>query len=345
MRWLHYALAPVVGLALSGITLAQGGEPPFETAEAVQQVVSREQLLDGVVEAVNQATITAQTSGQVAEIYYDIGDRVPPGSVVMRLRGREQRAVVEEASARFDQAESEYNRIKDVYERKLVSKAEYDRAEANYRTAKAALERAREQAGYTEVRAPYGGIVTKRHVEVGDVAQVGQPLISGVSLERLRVAVDVPERQLEPIRRESRARILLDKDGREVVVDKLTVFPYADPTANTVRVRLRLPDGIGGDEKGYDLLPGMLVKVAFATGSREQLVVPAAAVVQRSEVSGVYVLREDGSVALRQVRLGARQGDTIEILAGLQAGERVSLDPIHAGAYAKERQAERAAHE
>ena len=147
------------------------------------------------------------------------------------------------------------------------------------------------------------------------------------------------------IRRESRARILLDKDGREVVVDKLTVFPYADPTANTVRVRLRLPDGIGGDEKGYDLLPGMLVKVAFATGSREQLVVPAAAVVQRSEVSGVYVLREDGSVALRQVRLGARQGDTIEILAGLQAGERVSLDPIHAGAYAKERQAERAAHE
>lgn len=342
MRWLRYALA---GLTLMGTVTAQGAELPFATAEAVRQVVDREQWLDGTVEAVNQATITAQTSGQVAEIYFDIGERVPPGSVVMRLRGREQRAVVEEASARFDQAESDFNRIKDVYERQLVSKAEFDRAEANYRAAKAALERAREQAGYTEVRAPYGGVVTKRHVEVGDVAQLGQPLISGVSLDRLRVVVEVPERLLDAVRRESRARVQLGGEPSEVIVDKFTVFPYADSTSNTVRVRLRLPDGIGADGEGHDLLPGMMVKVAFATGTREQLVVPTAAVVQRSEVSGVYVVRDDGTVALRQVRLGNTQGEVTEILAGLQAGERVATDPIRAGAYVKEQQAAGATHE
>lgn len=329
------------GLALA--TVVQAAEPPFPTAEAVYQTVSREQLLDGVVEAVNQATITAQTSGQVVDIRYDVGDEVPQGAVVMRLRGREQRAVVEEALARFNQAEAEYLRIKDVYERRLVSKAEFDRAEADYRAARAALARAREQAGYTEVRAPFGGVVTKRHVEEGDVALVGQPLISGMSLERLRVAVDVPERLLGAVRRQGRARVYLDEAGGQVLeTDRFTVFPYADPTTNTVRLRIPLPEGAHED---LAVLPGMLVKVGFDVGSRERLVVPAQAVVYRSEVTAVYVVRPDGDVALRQVRLGRRSGEMMEILAGLEPGERVALDPIRAGVYAKERQARGGAHE
>lgn len=335
---------------LAGTVLLWGGlawaETPLETVEAVYQTVSREQVLDGMVEAINEATITAQTSGQVVDINFDVGDFVPEGAVVMRLRGREQRAAVDEALARYNQAEAEYLRIRDVFERKLVSKAEFDRAEANYRAAKASLERAREQAGYTEVRAPFGGVVTERFVDLGDVAQVGQPLISGVSLAHLRVRVDVPESLIPDVRRESHARIMTASGaGESIEVDHFTIFPYADPVSSTVRLRLPLPEGTGGDGQGYDLLPGMLVKVAFTTGRRERLVVPQQAVAYRSEVTAVYVLREDGSAVMRQVRLGYKSGDVIEILAGLDAGERVALDPVAAGVYIKERQARGDAHE
>jgi RND family efflux transporter MFP subunit len=339
MRVVVYLLAGLAGLWAAE---SHAAELPFDTATAQLRGVVHERLLDGRIEAVNEATITAQTSGQIVEIAYDVGDAVPQGAVVIRLRGREQRARVDEALARFTKAEADFERIRGIFEQKLVSKAEFDRAKAEYQAAKAALAQAQEQAGYTAVRAPYPGIVTQRHVEVGDVAQVGQPLVSGVSLDRLRVAVDVPERLIDEVRRESRARVILDEEPpRSVEVDQLTVFPYADPHANTVRVRLNLPESLERD--GQPLVPGMLVKVGFAIGARERLAIPRVAVVYRGELTGVYVLDQDGSVRLRQVRLGHAALDDdalIEVLAGLDAGERVALDPIRAGVYVKERSAE-----
>lgn len=339
MRGLGCLLAGVVGLSM---VAGEAAELPFPTSVAENRTVVQERVLDGKVEAVSEATITAQTSGQVVEIAYDVGDAVPQGAVVIRLRGKEQRARVDEALARFTKAEADFERIQDIFEQKLVSKAEFDRAKAEYQAAKAALEQAQEQAGYTAVRAPYPGVVTQRHIEVGDVAQVGQPLVSGVSLDRLRVAVDVPERLIDDVRREGRPRLILDEStGAGLELRGMTVYPYADPNSSTVRVRLPLPTGIERD--GRPLLPGMLVKVGFAVGTRERLAIPQTAVVYRSELTGVYVVDDDGQAALRQVRLGRADLDgegLVEVLAGLEPGERVALDPIRAGVYIKERNAE-----
>jgi len=334
-------------LLLATLGLAGCGEaPPPAPAgtvaaklatEVVQPVtVPAERELDGVIEAVNQATVSAQTAGRVAEILYDVNDFVPAGEVLLRLRSTEQRAGLQqaeaarvEARAREAEAQSRYARIRDMHERKVVAKAQLDQvaaerdaAVARLAAATAAAESAREGVAYTEVRAPYAGIVTGRLVRVGEAVAPGTPLMSGLSLEKLRVTVDIPQSLVEQVRRLRQAAVYVD--GRRIEATQVTIFPQADPATNTFRTRVDLPPN------SADLYPGMFVKVGFVTGEGPRLLVPKSAIVARSEVTAVYVVDDDGRLALRQVRTGGAFGDRLEILAGLAAGERVALDPAAA---------------
>lgn len=295
-----------------------------------------ERLLDGTVEAVNQGTVAAQTSGRVTEILYDVNDFVPAGAVILRLRATEQQAglkqaaaTLQEARARELEAQTKYKRIADMYERQVVPKATFDEATAardsavaRLAAARAALDTATEGVSYTEIRAPYAGVVTKRLVEVGESVHPGTPLMSGLSLQYLRVSVDVPQSSIEAVRRIKQAAVYID--GRRIEVDKLTVFPEAAKPSNTFRARLELP------ENAADLYPGMFVKVGFVTGHAERLLVPLRSMVERGEVTAVYVVNGDGRTSLRQLRLGRKFENDVEVLAGLSKGERVALDPVSA---------------
>jgi RND family efflux transporter MFP subunit len=310
--------------------------PGFDTLVVARDVAPRERVWDGVVEAVNQATLSAQTSGRVLELPYDVDDYVPAGEVVVRFTDTEQQsalrraeASVTAAQAAATEAAAEYERIREVHERGLVARTQLDQAtarrdatRAQLESARAAQREAREQVEYTMIRAPYTGIVTQRHVEVGGSVRPGQPLISGLSLGQLRLQVAIPQSDVAAIREHRRARVLL-ADGGEVEATAVTVFPYADPATHSFRVRVELPE----EETG--LHPGMTAKVAFVIGEGERLLIPHSALVQRSEVSGVYVV--DGArVALRQLRLGHRFGDQVEVLAGLAEGETIAADPVAA---------------
>lgn len=319
-------------LALAGLgSAAAESSLPFEVATAESRTVVREAVVNAVIEAVQRATVSAQTSGRVVEVNFDTDDYVTKGSVLIRFRDAEQRAALKAAQARHSEAEAEFNRTKDIYEKQLVAKSAFDRAEAAFKAARAALEQAQEQIEHTVVRAPYSGIVVKRHIEVGEVANPGQALMTGLSLERLRAVADVPQAHIDTLRSLSRARVLVPDGAPGVEGTKLTISPYADAVSHTFKVRVELPPGQHG------VYPGMFAKVAFAVGEEERLLVPAAAVVHRSEVTAVYVVAENNRVALRQIRAGRLLPDgTVEVLAGLAAGERVALDPIRAGIYLKE---------
>ena len=319
-------------------------EPPFPVTEVQRQTLPDEQVLDGVVEAVNQSTVSAQTAGQVEDIMVDVNDFVPAGTPIVRIRNIEQRAGLEqaqaslrEAQARHIEAEAEYKRIKDIYQRQLVSRAQMDSATAGFNAAKARLDaaqagvaQAKESLGYTTINAPYSGIVLERHVQRGEAVQPGKALLTGFSLDELRVVADIPQRLIVPVRKHGQARVLLPLDNKNsIAAAKLIYFPYADPQSNVFKVRVYLPPKTEG------LYPGMFVKVAFRVGEDSRLTVPKQALAQRGEVSGVYVVK-DGRVTLRQVRPGRTEGDVVEILAGLEPGEQVALDPIRAGVYLKE---------
>ncbi|MCP5471216.1 MAG: efflux RND transporter periplasmic adaptor subunit [Steroidobacteraceae bacterium] len=310
--------------------------PPFAVLEVQPELIPVERRLDGTIEAVNQSTVSAQTAGRVAAIEFDINDFVPAGAVLLRLRSTEQRAglaqaqaALTEATARETEAQTRYRRIADMQARQVVPKAMLDEATANrdaaiarLQAARAAVASAREGLDYTEVRAPYAGVVTQRHVQVGESVAPGTPLVSGLSLQYLRVAVDVPQRVVEQVRRTAQAAVYVGE--RRVPAERLTIFPVATPQSNTFRARVDLP------ENAADLYPGMFVKVGFVVGQAQRLMVPASAVVRRSEVTGVYVWTADGRTALRQVRLGQLTEGRYEIAAGLVAGDQVALEPLAA---------------
>ncbi len=333
----------VPGVALSlalmwcgGRATAEGGDgkPVFDTVIVQRAEVPVMRTLNGVVEAVNEATVSAQTSGRVGEILYDVDDVVPAGAVIVRLRGKEQRtdldraeAALDEAIARDAEARSRYERFSGMYERQVVPKATLeealaarDSARAQVAAARAAVERAREGVSYTEVRAPYGGVVTKRFVTVGEAVSAGSPLMSGVSLDDLRVVVDLPQSLADAVR--ARQSAWIDVDGKQVPAQSVTVFPVAEPLSNTFRARVLLPKG------STAVRPGMFVKVVFATGTSVQLLVPATAVIERGELIGVYVLDAHDTPRLRQVKPGHRLPDgRVEILAGVDEGERLIREP------------------
>ncbi len=326
-------------LLFLGLTLLftwAGAEPArLSTAEARYVQISQERVLDALVEAVKQATVSAQTSGRVVEINYDVDDYVEKGAVLLRFRDKEQRARYDAAQANFEEALSDYKRSTELFEKKLVARAMLDKSEARLKAGRAQRDQAKENLEHTQVRAPYSGIVVKRHIEVGEAAAVGQRLFTGLSLESLRATVNVPQDIINTIRSKQQARVIIDpKTGKSVPAESLTISPYADPTTHSFTVRVNLPAG------DFQIYPGMFVKVGFVLAEVRQLIVPVSAVTHRSEVSAVYVVNEQQRLHYRQVRVGRRYGEKdVVISAGLAAGERVALDPTKAVVRYKEQQA------
>ena len=327
------------------LPFAQAGnvDDQLEIADVTLQSLNREFRLDGVVEAINRATVSAQTGGTIKEMLVDVDDYVEQGAVILRLKDVSQKAKLKKAQAgekeaisNLAKAEDEYDRIKDIYAKNVVSKAQMDEAthtlsaaKARLDSARASLDEAREQLSYTQVKAPYSGIVTERHVEVGEAVQPGAKLLTGVSLDKLRVNVDVPQGLINKIRRYEKAFVYPDAEINaglnQVSVEKITIFPIADSASSTFKVRLDLPEGIKG------LFPGMFVKTSLVTGEKQVLMVPQESIVYRSEVTAVYVVVADAMINFRHVRLGGSSDGSQVILSGLTEGEKVALDPIRAG--------------
>ncbi len=319
----------------------------LETAGVEYVTVPSEIRLEGLVEAVNQATVSAQTSGRVTEIRFDIDDFVPKGEVIVRLDNSEQQARLakakgglQEVQARHDNAVIDLRRKRKLLEKQAGSQAAVDAANAEFKATRAALAAARaqlaessEQLEHTLIRSPYSGIVVERHVETGELVQPGSPLMTGLSLDSLRVTAQVPESLVGTLRRHQAASVILPGTaGGRVAAEKLTLSPRADAMTHTFEMRLQLPVL---DEPLY---PGMSVKVAVTTSESPRLLVPVQAVVYRSEVAGVYVV-DDRGVHFRQVRPGRRYaGDRQELLAGVSEGERVALDPVRAAILLKSEQ-------
>lgn len=308
---------------------------------------------DGVVEAVREAVLSAQTSGRVTAVDVDVNDRVVAGQTLLRLTVVEQQAGVDAARAQLRaaeasavEAERNYQRFASLAKDRYVSRAQLDQARAGRDAANAARDAARAQlssagqsAEYTMVRAPYPGIVAARNVEPGEAVAPGQPLLTVYAPEDLRIEVQVPQSDAEAIRAQPGARVTFD-GGASVDARQVVVYPGADPLSHSVTVRVLLP------RMEAPVAPGTTAKVAFSIRSVDStLRVPDTAVVRRGELTGVYVLK-DGTLLLRQLRLGGREGDTVEVLAGLGPGDVVARNPEAAlKALIKQREASDVGHE
>ena len=331
------------------LAVSAAGAESLATATVGYRDVPEIHAADGTVESVKQSTVAAQISGRVVEIRFDVGDRVRKGEVIVRIDEREVSGALAASQAQLAQAQATlvnaraiYERTRGLFDQKFVSQAALDKALADYKAAQAQLEGATASANqaatvrsFATVTAPYGGIVAARHVELGETVLPGKPLMTGFDPQDLRVVADVPQQKLASIGKGTTAAIELGSPRERVTASAITVLPSADARTHTTRVRLALPRYVPGT------YPGMYARVLFVVGQSRKLTIPAAAVVRRTEVTGAYVVSEQGEVRFRQIRLGEGVGeDAIEVLGGLRPAEKVALDPVKA-AIALRQQAEK----
>jgi RND family efflux transporter MFP subunit len=295
------------------------------------------------VEAVRASVLAAQVPGRVTALNVKVGDAVRAGQVLASIdeRAARQQVAASEAQAAAAQAQleaarREYERQQRLFKKEYLSQAALDRAEAQYKAASAEARAmlaqsgvAQTQSGFHTLLAPYAGVVSAVNVELGDMAMPGKPLIELYDPSRLRVTAHVPEalaQRIEP-GRPTELELPAASGPRSLSVTQWTILPTADPQTHTVELRLPLPADLHGLAPG--LFARALLPLAPEAGSAA-LTVPSSAVIRRTELNAVYVLAPDGKPQLRQVRLGRRVGERVEVLAGLAAGEAVVLDPLAA---------------
>jgi RND family efflux transporter MFP subunit len=315
---------PLIRLALCLVPLWMGAAQAQYTVEFKEVGVSYP--AEAVVEAVKQATVAAQVQGRVTEVRADAGQRVKQGEVLMRLDAREAAEGAAGSQAQYLQAKAQYERSKNLHAQKFISQAALDQAEATFKAAQANAGASGATLSHATVTAPMSGIVAQRLTELGEMASPGKPLISVFDPKSLRVTASVPQYKLAEVRKAARARVEFPETGVWVDALRVEVLPTADTRTHAVTARVYLPDGM------ENVIPGMFARVHFITGQTKKLTVPAKAVLHRGEVSAVYVYGDQGVLRLRQVRLGEPViGGDLEVLAGLSAGEKISLDPVKAG--------------
>lgn len=282
--------------------------------------------VEATVEAVRQATVAAQIAGRVLELRVDAGQRVKQGELLMRLDAREAAGSDASARATLAQASAAYERSRNLHAQKFISQAALDQAAASFKAAQGAAAATGAGASHGTVTAPIAGVVAQRHVEPGEMATPGLPLITLFDPKGMRVIASLPQYKLAELRKAGRARVEFPETGKWIDVQRIEILPTVDARSRTATARLYLPENIEG------VVPGLYARAHFTVGRAQKLTVPPAAVLRRGEVTAVYVLDGKGVASLRQVRLGeSMAGGELEVLAGLNSGERVSLVPLKTG--------------
>lgn len=335
-------LAAALGLALFQ-ALPPARADRIETAVVEKNGGADVYVADGYVEAVKQSVIASQVPGRITALAVKAGDAMKSGQMLARIdeRAAAQQAVASQAQvaaaqAQMEAARKEYERSQRLYQKQYISQAAMDQAEAQYKSTQAQARATLAQANFatTEtsfhtLQAPYNGIVATVNVEVGDMAVPGKPLMAVYDPAALRVVANLPESYAASFKSGTPVKIEIPgapDSLRWQTAQSVTVLPTSDPASHTIQVRLNLPASVA------KLAPGAFAKAYLPlTGVRAgNLVIPTKAVIKRTELYAVYVVDANGKFHLRQVRLGKAIGDRIEVLAGLQAGERIALDPLAA---------------
>jgi RND family efflux transporter MFP subunit len=356
-------LSGIVVLLLAAYTsLFIGCSSGHETVSAAPEVVSNVPVLAaqvssipdvveamGTLRAAQTSQLAAQMMGNIVEVRAHEGDRVQSGQVLAVIDDAQPRAALDRATAAdlaaqqeiaasdsdFTLAEATFRRYQTLYDKKSVSPQEFDEVKARYQAAqarremaragqaqaKAALEQAHTAPAYTRILAPFDGIVTERKADVGTLASPGMPIFSVEDLRRYRLEATVNETDLRYVRMGQQVPVFLDALGdRELKGKVVEIVPAADPATRSFLVKAELPSDVA-------LRSGLFGRAEFVRGEQSALLIPRAAVVERGQLQGIYIVDQNRIAGLRYITLGKPAAGQVEVLAGLQAGETLVADP------------------
>ncbi|MEQ8928033.1 MAG: efflux RND transporter periplasmic adaptor subunit [Fulvivirga sp.] len=311
---------------------------PIKAKVAKAEVISSDQSISvsGKIEATNSANLSTRMMGNITSVKVKPGDKVSKGTLLLTLstadltaKKAQVEASIAQAESAFQNAENDFNRFKTLFEKGSASEKELENIKTRYEMAKAGLTAAKQmenevnaQFAYTNISAPFNGVVANTFVKVGDIAHPGMPLVTVEGTANYEAAVLVSESQISDIKVGDVATVLIKSAGKEISGVVREVSPSAKNTGGQFIVKINL-------ETKDKLLPGMFVNASINTkgikNNNSSPLLAKEAIFRNGQLTGIYTLSADNKAILRYVRIGEDRGDKVEVLSGISEGETYIL--------------------
>lgn len=302
---------------------AKGGPPgamalPVEVAAAYNGVVKRSVNAVGSLRANESVVIRSEIAGRIMAIHFTEGDSVKAGVELIRLDDSEQRAQLAQSAAMVRLNQLNFDRARDVLQKKLLSQQNYDEAQENLRSSQAQLALAEARLAKTRLTAPFAGILGLRQVSVGDYVKEGQDIVNLEDIQTLKLDFRIPENYLASVKPEQETVLQVDAYPAQRFSGSIyAIDPRVDEQTRTLLLRARVPN------PDQQLRPGMFVRVLLVLETRlDAVLVPEQTLVPLDNKQIVYRI-VDGKAVQTVVQTGERSAGAVEIISGLQIGDTV----------------------
>ncbi len=305
----------------NGLRSSDGGsgDPvPVEVVTVGRGPIREALRFSANLEAEVSVQVLSRAAGHVRSLLVEEGKVVKKGQVLLRLESEEQRSALARVTIELEHAERLYQKQKQLFQKGGISEQDVESGEFEVKRLRIAKNDAARALRYTVVKAPVGGTITQRLVNLGDFVNPSQPLFQIVDFDSIVARVFVPEKEMAKLRKDLSARIVAQATGevlREGAVDR--VAPVVDPKSGTIKVTIAIPDTEG-------LRPGMFVDVELETDEHpDAVLLPRRAVVYDNDVPYAFRLVDGNKVQRVQVESVLESRDHIEPAKGFAAGDKV----------------------
>lgn len=291
---------------------------PVEMASAQRGAISAYYSTTATLEAEEEAMVVAKVRGVVQELNVEEGDYIRTGQVMAQLEDEQLDIEAARAKATMDRLFNEFQRNKELYDRKLISAEQFENSKFEYESQKAAYELARLKVEYSQIKAPISGVVSQRMIKVGNMVNTDEEVFKITDFDPLLAVLHVPEHEMNKLRKGQEAVINVDAvQGHTFTGKVLRISPVVNPETGTFKVTITIKD------ESRQLKPGMFGRVRIVYDTRDNaLMIPKEAVMNEDGSSSVYVIN-DKLVFRRTIQTGYVNGANIEVTNGLQDGDSV----------------------
>lgn len=294
--------------------------------------------VSGQVESKETAAISTRMMGNITGIKVKPGDKVQKGQLLVTIsnadvvaKRAQAVAMVSEAEAALKDAQKDYERFVQLHEQSSASQKEFENAALHYNSVKSKTEAARQMQNeaeamltYTNLTAPFSGVITQKNSDVGSMANPGIPILMMEQSGSYQINATVSETDIANVKEGTKAVVMVKSTGRVINGSVSEISPSSQFSGGQYNIKINLPE----NEK-TGLYSGMYVNVTIQVSSKvesnDRVLVPATAIVNRDQLTGLYTITDNQTALLRWVRLGKTQGDHVEVLSGLRSDEKFIL--------------------
>jgi RND family efflux transporter MFP subunit len=278
----------------------------------------------GTVRAARRVELATRVMGRIESVLVRAGDPVHRGQVLLTVERASLTASQGQARSAVELAEKSLRRTERLYADSAATLVQLEAARNAYAQAEAQSGAVAADLAYTDVQAPFDGVITSRTADPGDLAGPGQTLLTLEDRNAREIVVTVPEELGERLRVGPEVAVRVGAGARSVTARVTAVVAGADPRSPTLEVRLVGPSS---------LAPGLAAVAELPAGERNALLVPESALIERGQLEGVYLFAPDSTFRLRWIRTGLPDGSAVEVVSGLKPGDIIALDPskVHDG--------------